>query len=359
MNDKILVVYASCGQGHKRCAYALKETLGCCCVDILDFTPYLFRLIYTQGYRLVSGNLKWVWFSIFQVTSFSVMRNLLSLVHLIIFKRFLKFLYSCSPPAVISTHFFPSNLIATSKKRGKIRNYVVVTDFGVHPLWITKGIDTYFVAFSETGKILEKKGVEREKIFTSGLPLRRGFFKEEDREFLKRKFFINDNEALLFFSSDTGQIPFLEAILEKLKEEFCIFIIYGKNRKLKAYLRKYLSLHRVKVYPWYENIWEIMKVSLCAITKPGGLTVFEAIKVKLPLIFSSYVWGQEKYNMDFVIRYGWGFFAESPDDLIRKIYYVRDNKERIKKRFPPLVRDASSLIKEYIYSKIGYEEKDY
>ncbi|HDN85981.1 MAG: hypothetical protein DRP68_00965 [Candidatus Omnitrophota bacterium] len=360
MNEKILIVYASCGQGHKRCAYALREALNCSCVDVLNFAPYLFKLIYSQGYRLVSGSLKWLWFFIFQITSFSVMRNLLSLFHLIIFKRFLKFLYSHSPQVVISTHFFSSNLIATSKERGRLnlKNYVVVTDFDVHPLWIAKAIDTYFVAFPETGKILEKNGVERKKIFVSGLPLRKGFFKEEDRESLKRKFFSNDKEVLLFFSSDTGQIPFLEAVLEKLKEEFSIFIIYGKNRRLEAYLRRYVNLPEVKAYSWYENIWEIMRVSLCAITKPGGLTVFEAIKVKLPLIFSSYVWGQEKYNMDFAIRYGWGFFAESLDDLIRKIYYIRDNKERIRERFPFLVRDASSLIKEYIYTKISHEEKN-
>ena len=149
-------------------------------------------------------------------------------------------------------------------------------------------------------------------------------------------------KALLFFSSNIGNIPFIERVTPLLDKEFDIFVIYGKNKKLRKILRKFPSL---KLFPYYKNIWEIMKLSLAIITKPGGVTISEAIYLKKPLIFTYLIGGQEEENYSLLERWGIAFKVRSWEELIEKIEYIKNNYSQILARFPPS-QNALEIIEE-------------
>lgn len=349
--NKKIVVYAGCGQGHRQAARSLAEFLNCPALDILDFCPSYLARIYSRGYLLLTQKLPFAWKILFKISRNSFVILVTRLFHRLIFNRFVSWLKENRPAAVISTHFFPPSLVPAARGKGmeKIFNLVLITDIGVHPIWLDKGTDVYCVGLDHTRDFLLNMGVRRNRIVVSGMPLRRGFFRENDVSFLKDKFALNNGgkEAVLFFSSDTGKTPFLIDAIESLKDDFFIFVICGKNRWLKEKLLS-LGYPCLRLFDFYENIWEIMAVCLCAITKPGGLTVFESLKMNMPLIFTHYIHGQEKYNMDFFQQRGLGFPVGSKEELISKIYYLRDNLSSVKRGFPLTPGDACKSIERLV-----------
>jgi len=68
MNKDCIIMYAGCGQGHKKAALAIAQRFDFLCVDILDFAPSFIKDIYSKGYLKVSANLGIIWFLIFEMS---------------------------------------------------------------------------------------------------------------------------------------------------------------------------------------------------------------------------------------------------------------------------------------------------
>lgn len=347
MENKGIILYASCGEGHKKAAEALGETLGWRSFDLLDFASEGVKIIYSFGYQLLVSKYPFLWRLIYEVSKYFFIRELVNALHRIIFKKFFVFILQTKPELIISTHFFSPHLISWLKKRVNLTSLVLVTDFRVHPFWIDKEVDLYFVPVDETREDLIKLGVSSEKIVVSGLPLRGGFYGEFSPDRGRKQFSLGDKPALLVFSSAFGNIPFVEQIIKELKDEFILFIIYGKNRRLKKILDKYRT-DSLRTFAYYENIRELMSLSLAIITKPGGLTVFEALKLDKPLIFTHYTWGQEKGNMDVVINSQAGFYAGSIRELKMRLNYLRENIDSLRAKVHFEVKDGRKIIKERV-----------
>ena len=77
------------------------------------------------------------------------------------------------PDVVISTHFLPAELVARMKRKGEndTRIWVQVTDFDVHAMWAHDHIEGYCVASEEVAARLADKGVARENIHVTGIPI--------------------------------------------------------------------------------------------------------------------------------------------------------------------------------------------
>jgi len=329
MGDEVIVIYAGCGEGHRSCAYAIKQVLKCQCCDVLNFSPFFIRKFYQRGYRLIVQKIPVVWVLLFEISKLKIARWFLSWLHFIIFRKLRRFIIHTKPKVIISTHFFPLMFLPFLKRKLPLKVVTVITDLGVHPLWINEGVDIYLVALKETKQTLINQGVPEEKIIEAGIPIRQGFYKDVDLVKIRRKFSLGEKPGLLFLSSNMGNIPFLEKIIPYIKDDFTIFIIYGENKKLKQYLER-LRYPCLRIFPFYEDIWEIMRVCLAIITKPGGLTTFEAISLGKPLIFTHYIYGQEKINGDVLTKLGVGFWARSVEELRKAIYYIRNNQDTIK-----------------------------
>ena len=54
------------------------------------------------------------------------------------------------------------------------------------------------------------------------------------------------------------------------------------------------------VLGFVKNIDEIMKMSDVIITKPGGISITEAMACRLPIVIREYLPGQEERNTEFL-----------------------------------------------------------
>jgi processive 1,2-diacylglycerol beta-glucosyltransferase len=343
--DKTLLVYASFGEGHKRAAVSLREFINAPCVDLLDFSQKFVKRLYRFLYIFGTEHLSWLWQLIFFLTKSSAGRKTTEKIQEFLFYPFFGYLRKNKPRVVITTHFFPLSFISSLKRELNAKVIAIVTDIRVHPLWFNEAVDLYFVACEETKQDLINLGISAHKIQCGYVALREGFLQEDNKDILINKFALNGRPSILCMSSLRGKFPCLEELVEHFKNDFNFFIIYGKNLKLKKYFEQ-LNLPSVKLFSSYEAIWEIFQLSSIIITKPGGLTIFEGMYKRKPFIFAHYILGQEKENMDLLIKYGIGKFVRSEQELVEAVKDYQKRIDTLSANYPIKLFDIRQPLKE-------------
>ena len=116
--------------------------------------------------------------------------------------------------------------------------------------------------------------------------------------------------------------------MNKLNEykNFKIKIVAGRNEKLYKKLSD-INYPNIEVYGYVDNLNELMDESLYIVTKPGGVTIFEAINKELPLIVLNSNIGQERGNVEFVKQNKIGFVIEDLDNLPFVLDYHINNPD--------------------------------
>ena len=317
MDRNSIIVYASCGEGHKIAASALSDEFNSPSVDILDLTFPFIKKFYTSGYTFTVRYLSFIWKLIFLIAKSKPVIMFINRLNFLLFVHFYEFLSTKSPKFIIVTHFFPIYIVKIFKKTFNTTLIVIVTDIGVHPFWVDECVDYYFVAMDRTKGELKNLGVKENRIITGGIPLRAGFKRKTDTLRIRKKIGLDSKETILLFSSAAGRL-FIEGVLKEFTDKFNFIVIYGQDNRLKSFLDRNKNLS-VKYFPYYSDIWELMDISSFIVTKPGGLTVFECLYTRKPMIFTHFIWGQEKVNMEAAIKLGAGAYVPYYKNLLKAV----------------------------------------
>lgn len=345
--DKCLLVYAGFGEGHKKAAFALKDFLGAACVDILDFSRLPLKRLYSYGYVFITTHLPILWQILFMVTERLLVRKIIEKYNVLFFHKFVRYLLETHPTTLITSHFFLPSVACAVKKRLNIKIISMVTDLRVHPLWVHPAVDAYIVALSETKNDLVKYGVSQEKVTQGFVPLREGFLREAAIDTLRAKFGLDQKPCILFVSSARGRIPLVERLLPYLKDSFNVFVIYGRNTHFRKEIEA-LGFPSVKLFPFFDDIHELVSLSAYLVTKPGGITIFEGIYKKKLFIFTHYIPGQEKGNMDILISSGIAKYVRNEADFCAAIAEFQHKEVYLKESYPITVEDTRIIINDII-----------
>jgi processive 1,2-diacylglycerol beta-glucosyltransferase len=309
---KILVIHATAGAGHKRAAeaifYGLKARGGhdVHLLDALDYTNPFFKNMYSGVYVFLVTRLPMVWGFFFALLDIPWMQPL---VHW--FRRLYngfnaraleEFLIKEQFDDVIATQFLSVEVCAYLKRVGKIKSRVicVVTDFDVHRIWVNEGVDVYTAACEYTKNKLIVLGVKPQTIFTTGIPTDAKFALEPDTIALKKKLGIQDGMTILIATGSFGMGP-VEKLVVLLKS-YQLLIVCGHNKDLYERLKP-LASGNTHILGLVDNMDELMSVADVMVTKPGGLSISEALVKKLPMIFFSAIPGQETNNIKVLSSY--------------------------------------------------------
>jgi len=361
---KVFVVYASAGSGHFKAAEAaynyLKQencNLELKLVDVLDNTSFLFRNIYSYGYKFLVSYAPWIWALGFYITYIKPMRPVIKCLHFIINRlsttKFTRLLINENPDFIISTHFLPSEISAYLKRSRKIKSQLatVITDFGVHPFWIAKGIDIYIVASDLTKEQLIQEGVKKEDVRVLGIPVDQKFLREYEKGALCAKFGLDQNKFTLLITTGSFAIGPIEQIVDLLYKDTQILVVCAKNKRLHKRLKN-KDYPNVKIFGYIDNIQELMAVSDIIITKPGGLTISESLIRELLPIFIAAIPGQETANAEILESYGIGLIVRRAEDIKDKtLDYIthpdklnraKENMKRVRR--PNVLREICDVI---------------
>jgi len=320
---RILILSASVGAGHVRAAEAIKSTLeqrlpgaAVMHVDVLKLTNAVFRKAYADGYfgmvkrapHLV-GKLYDMLDKPYQSGIGKNTRLTLQRANFTLLTKLLREQWDL----VISTHFLPPELIAhlRSAKRKPIAfpQATVVTDFDVQGLWINSPCEAYFVAVPEARDYLIALGIEPARIHVSGIPIDPVFARPKKRmDCLHKHGFRSDRPLILQMAGGFG-FGDIEAIynsLQNIKTPIQICVVTGKNERLKRRLEAIgkHAHHPCHIIGFTHEVDELMAAADIVVTKPGGLTVSEALARGCPILIVNPIPGQEERNSDFLLQNG-------------------------------------------------------
>ncbi|HEY2419875.1 MAG TPA: glycosyltransferase, partial [Neobacillus sp.] len=336
--DKILLLSATFGEGHKQVANAISEAATYCLPDvepiILDIMHWLHPHLYpvsTYFYKKVIKKFPHVYSFLYQKTreksTFSDRLNTLFSVGM---GSMLEIVEKINPKVVVSTYPFAAGIMSKLKEQGLIDVPLVtiITDYTDHSYWIHPYTDQYVVGSEQVMERLVTLGVDRSKIKCTGIPIRQKFGETQSREVLAAKYGLNSNQfTILVMGGGEGFIgkglsTFQD--FERLETPLQFIIICGRNKKLRKQLQEKLptSKHKVLLMGFCENVNELMALSDLMISKPGGVTISEAMAMELPLLLYNPLPGQEEDNADYLVKSGIAILAKNEIDLIDKIHYM-------------------------------------
>jgi processive 1,2-diacylglycerol beta-glucosyltransferase len=338
---KVIIAYASAGAGHFKAAQAIRNCfkekhpqVDVKLVDILEKSTPLFKYTYVWFYTFMVRHAFFLWGWLFAISERGplslIIRKLSAISHSINTHSFAEFLVQEAPDAVISTHFAPPEIAAHLKKQGKIRAKLitVITDFGVHPFWLSKGTDLYIGASEFTKSELLRQGVEEGKIKVCGIPVDAKFLQKHDRDSLCKKIGIDKDIFTVLIMTGSFGIGPIEEIVEALYREVQLLVVCASNKKLFDRLSA-RNLPGVDVFGFVDNADELMAVSDVIVTKPGGLSTSEILVMELAPIFVSAIPGQERGNVEAMASCGIGLELKNTPAIKREVLDYRDNPDKL------------------------------
>lgn len=338
---KVLVVYASSGAGHFKAAEAICDYIHKHCpqiqlssVDVLEKTNFLFKFNYRFGYSFLIRQAPLLWRWAFWLTDFRAFRIFTRAIGRFLNRlntnEFIRFLVQEGPDVIISTHFLPSEISSGLKKAKKIKSRLitVITDFCVHPFWVSSGTDIYIVASKGTKEELIREGAGEDIIKELGIPIHSKFLKQYEKDALLRKLGLGqDKFTVLIVTGSFGLGP-LEEIADLLYKEARLLVVCANNRRLYERLKN-KNYPQVYIFGFVDNIEELMSVSDVVITKPGGLAISEILSMELIPIFISAIPGQEAGNVEILKKYGIGISPESISEIKQTVLDFRDHPSKL------------------------------
>ncbi|MFH1645844.1 MAG: glycosyltransferase [Candidatus Omnitrophota bacterium] len=343
---KLLFLYASAGTGHKQAALALKKV---CdqgsiaeteAIDILDYSPQYFKKLYSEGYLEVVKTAPDLWGYLYdrayQFNKATVVERMHHIIGNLHIRALLDYVKKFSPDAIVFSHFLGFKALSSLRKSkaGRVPFYCVVTDYAVHPIWISQNVDRYYVASEGEKRTLKSHKFTEEQIEITGIPVDPSFSQQVDVERACKNIGFDPNiPKILIIAGHHNQKEYENMLrsFSGVKQELQIIALAGKHKTLKRKFEEIGKglLHKVNVYGMVDNMHELMSLVDIVISKPGGLTTSEVLASKTLMGIVDPIPGQEQRNTDYLLENGVGIRIHDMANAGIKIGELLYDKSRL------------------------------
>lgn len=246
---------------------------------------------------------------------------------------------------IICTHTICCPIVMELRARHDLdfRACFVATDYTCSPLVDESDLELYFIPHADLTDEFELNGIPREKVFPSGVPVRRDFLGKIEKTEAKKLLGIPEDKGnVLLMGGSMGCGPMEDLALrlsEALSESAVLTVVCGTNTKLLGALGA-TKRKNIRALGYANNIPLLMDAADIFLTKPGGASISEAASKNLPMLFINTVGGCEGRNMDFFVERGWAEAFENPGDtasrcgeLFRNPDALREKANRLNESF--------------------------
>lgn len=256
------------------------------------------------------------------------------------------------PDTIICTHPFPAGAASWRRARhsGEFIFTTVITDYSVHQMWIYPNADGYFVAREAMKTELIEAGLAPEGVFATGIPIMECFrCPKERRAALAEMGLSEDVPTVLLMGGGLGLGGVEGALteLEKTAEPIQIMVVAGRNEALKKKAEELAlqSSHRILVWGYSSQIRTLMAAASFIISKPGALTISEALAAELPMLLHDPIPGPEAQNGAYIAAQGAALWVSDPAELgeaIRRLLAEPDRLGAMRERARALKRPEAA-----------------
>jgi processive 1,2-diacylglycerol beta-glucosyltransferase len=334
----IVLLSESIGAGHERAAMAIEEALlslneniQVTRLNVLDtFRPRTAKVTRTLYLQSLSHypNLWGKWYEKHRQKEWKGISR--SLVRGILRKEVVSWLHQLAPDVVVCTHPLPTFLIAEMKKQGwQIPLCSVLTDFDLHAYWTHRGVDVYCVPVNEMKEEIFRRPGNRAAVIVSGIPVLRTFSETAAKK--SDDLVFNGNVLIIGGGLGIGVLPVVQQMVMS-KIPCTLTVVCGLNQSLRRQLKACYGNHKnVRILGYSRQIERLMAESDLLVTKPGGLTIAEALVMKLPMVLYTPIPGQEWRNGQVMNEYGVAITAGTPADTSNIVHDLLQNHTRLEK----------------------------
>lgn len=341
---KILLLTAATGGGHLRAAHAVEEYIRenteheVVTVDALKAVGRFLDKTVCDSYLFMAKKVPTLFGRLYKQTNKqNHFANLVPKLSGLFSGMLLRTVEEQKADVIITTHPFAAEMVSALKEDGLVNVPLIciVTDYGVHRAYIADCVDAYVVATEEMVAQMRRLGVEKEKIYPFGIPVHDVFFDEGDRAATLAE--LNLDPALptvLFMAGSFGvsNIIKLYRELDDTAAKMQIIVITGRNQKLYDAFESELDEGTnipTRLIFFTGEVEKYMKASDLLVTKPGGLTVSEALACGLPMAVFDAIPGQEEDNADFLATHEMCVRLKKHSDFAEEITSLLSEKERL------------------------------
>ena len=343
--EKVLIVTASIGSGHVRAAEAIHQAIRDeyphAAVNIVDFMSRetswlnaLLKSIYLKMLVFVPN----LYAFLYQTTSGPAGRFSAQNLIAVEMKHHMQALVDrYDPDIVICTHPFPAAAASCLKKSREVRFLfaTVMTDYCVHQMWLYDNVDLYFVATEKMKNDLLQQGFAAEQIAAAGIPIDSSFQQQPKRQESRQALGLSEElPVLLIMGGGLGLGGENQTIqeLEELPMKLQILVVAGQNQQLLEELRQQAgqSHHRILPFGYTDQIRRLMTAADLLISKPGALTISEALAMELPMLLHEPIPGPEAENAVYESGMGTAVWLRSGHKLSSAVEQLMQHPEQLR-----------------------------
>jgi processive 1,2-diacylglycerol beta-glucosyltransferase len=310
---KVLILAVPVGSGHIKAARAIHDALKeldpevtvrfeDCFKWVAPLYGYAYRKVYNFGQKKARKLLKFFYSGTGVSTGSS---DLLYKSHKAIAYRFKNLLKEYKPDYILCTHFSPGYFSALYKNDYHYKMGVVVTDYYVHPHWINKEMDHYFIPHEFLTDQVISYGGKKERVFPFGIPVALELEGYIDKEVTRRRFGLSKNRiSVVVMGSRVFGGEWFELVRELVDFDYDLLVLCGDNKEAMERIKGLKGKANKSTYGMVERVYELIATTDILITKAGGITTTEATKASPCLLFANSIVGLEDKNEDFLIKHG-------------------------------------------------------
>lgn len=247
------------------------------------------------------------------------------------------------PHIVVSVHPMTQHIFARLLKELNLADQIplvtVVTDpcYGFWKGWACDDVALYLVANEDAERQLIDYGIAPEKIKISGMPISPKFHEinEKDAQAARESFGLDAEKFTVFVNAGWvggGNIPQIFRELVRGELDVQAIFLAGKNEALRKEAEELAKTAKfpVKVIGYSDEIEKIMQSANVMISKLGGLTTFEALACRLPIIADTTTkpMPQEAGTVNMIAKRGAGILLKKTKDIVPVIRSLASDSKR-------------------------------
>lgn len=371
---RILILSAATGGGHMRASSAIKSYIlknnEDAVVEIIDTLKYISPLLdktISEGYEYIAKKAPKLFGAMYKSTNKeNYLSSFLVSFNNLFSKKLLPLLDELKPDVIVSTHPFATEMVSNLKGIGSVNIPLIciMTDYAPHRAWINENVEAYVVSNDQMVETMKKNGVDESLIYPFGIPIDDTFHTTEDKDQILEELGLSkDVPTILIMAGSFGVTDILKIYqnITDIDMDFQIIVITGRNEKLyesfkrllerrnerevsqqsfgnrimnlqqriSVFKDKQLKTKNTKLIMYTDEVHKYMHVSDLIITKPGGLTVSEALACNLPMAIFNAIPGQEEENADFLINNNMAVRIGKGSTCVNTIKELLENKEQL------------------------------
>ncbi|MDA8046592.1 MAG: UDP-N-acetylglucosamine--N-acetylglucosamine transferase [Actinomycetota bacterium] len=245
-------------------------------------------------------------------------------------RRVMRWVDSFDPWVVVSTYPLSTLCLGHLRRTGRLRVPAVnfITDFGVHPLWVHRGVDVN-LAIHELPAQVAARRTGRQTVFT-GPAVAARFHPDRlpARSEARARFGIGPGQRAVLIVAGSWGVGNVAGTFSAVARDgrFLPVVVCGRDERLQRHVQAMAEVESAEalVLGWTDEMPALMVACDALVENAGGLTSLEAMSAGLPVVSFDPIAGHGVENTTAMDAVGVGRLARDPAGLVALLAEVTE-----------------------------------